>query len=237
MAVKKAKETVEEVKTQSPEVELLMAQNKALQEQLQKQQEQQEQFQKQMEMMAQLMSNQNTQVATIAPVQAQDDSIRFDKYIKVMSLCKGLLVLTTETAGGGKAFRFKKFGETKSIMYQDLILLVHNQQRFAEEGYFYIFDDAVVNSAGLKDFYDTILTKDVMENIVSYETKEAVELFENASPGQRETIVSLLIEKFMDAESVPYDKLDAISRVYGRNIYQLITEIKEAKEIDQPEKG
>ena len=56
----------------------------------------------------------------------QEETIRADKYIKVMSLRKGTLSVTTEQRGEGKIFRFMRFGEIKSIMYQDLLLIINN---------------------------------------------------------------------------------------------------------------
>ena len=220
--VKEPEATKENTNVVSPEVEILMAQNKILQEQVQKQ----------MELMAQLMVNQSTQSN-----HTDTSEIPFNKEIKVMSLRHGRLNLLSKKNDESTAWKFEKFGQVRGIPYNILREIINANPEFTREGYYYIFNEDVIHNHGLKEYYKNILTKEAMEDIISNETKDAVEMFKATSQSQKEMIVSLLIEKFMDAESVPYDKLDAISRVYGRNIYQLITEIKEAKEIDQPEKG
>jgi hypothetical protein len=49
-------------------------------------------------------------------IDEDDIDIRPNKYIKVMSLNFGKLVLTTEGKGRGKAFIFNKFGDVRNIV-------------------------------------------------------------------------------------------------------------------------
>jgi hypothetical protein len=151
----------------------------------------------------------------------EDFEIRPNKYIKVMSLNFGKLVLTTEGKGRGKAFVFNKFGDVKNIVYSELANLIHHQQTFAEEGRFYIFDKNVVRNHGLIEYYNKFLTKEVIDNILEYNRDEIVDLFKNTTDAQREVIVNILIKKIVDGEDVDIAKVDIISRLSGQNIYDI----------------
>ena len=63
-----------------------------------------------------------------------DCEITPNKYIKVMSLNFGKLVLTTEAKGQGKVYIFNKFGDVRNIMYSDLSNLYHHH---SNHGFFY----------------------------------------------------------------------------------------------------
>lgn len=154
----------------------------------------------------------------------EDEEIKPSKYIKVMSLLDHTLVLSTQGFGKGKIFKFNKFGEIKTIVYADLAEIIHHQQSFVERGDFYIFDKAVVRRHGLSEYYKKILTKEIIENILSYATSDVVSIFKNATLSNQDTIVSILMRKIRANEEIDLNKVDAISRVYGKNIYEIATE-------------
>lgn len=152
----------------------------------------------------------------------EDDSdIRPNKYIKVMSLNFGKLVLSSEGRGQGKVFVFNKFGDVKNIVYSDLANLIHHQQTFAEQGRFYIFDKKVVKNHGLDEYYNKFMTKEMIDKILEHNREEVVNLFTNTTEAQKETIVNILIKKIIDGEDVDINKVDIISRIYGQNIYDI----------------
>lgn len=153
------------------------------------------------------------------PEDNDDVDIRPNKYIKVMSLNFGKLVLSTEGKGQGKVFVFEKFGDVKNIVYADLANLIHHQQTFAEQGRFYIFDKKVVKNHGLVEYYDKFMNKETIENILDCNRNQLEELFKNTTDTQRETIINILISKIRNAEDVDLNKVDIISRIYGENIY------------------
>jgi hypothetical protein len=156
--------------------------------------------------------------------------IRQNKYIKVMSLNFGMLVLSTEGRGQGKVFEFPKFGDVKNIVYADLANIIHHQQKFAEQGRFYIFDKNVVKNHGLIEYYDKFLTKEVIEKILEYNRDQITDLFNSTTDAQRETITGILIKKIKNNEYVDLNKVDIISRLYGQNIYEIANEYKEEQE-------
>ena len=156
----------------------------------------------------------------------QEIEIRPNKYIKVISLTNGMLVLTTQPMGQGKEFRFNKFGETKNIIYSELTEILHCHQSFAEAGKFYIADKNVVFNHGLIEFYKKILTKDMIENLLEYSHEQVIDLFKSATQAQQETIVSIIANRIMNEQEVDLNKVNAISRVYGKDIIEMAQEAK-----------
>lgn len=124
-----------------------------------------------------------------------DEFIRLDSYIEVMSLFAGKLTLSTESLGKGRKFSFSRFGETKRILYNDLASVMENFRRFMEEGIFYILNDRVVRKHGLDDIYSKILNKEMMVKVISCDSNAAVKLYENATQSQKETIDGMIISE------------------------------------------
>lgn len=164
-------------------------------------------------------------------IEDSEVEIKQNKYIKVMSLTFGKLVLSTEGKGRGKIFVFNKFGEVKNIIYSDLANLIHHQQTFAEAGKFYIFDKNVVRNHGLDEYYSKFLTKETIENILNYNRDEIINLFNNTTKSQQETIVNILIKKIVDGEDVDIAKIDIISRLSDTNIYDIARDKIQEKEL------
>jgi hypothetical protein len=155
--------------------------------------------------------------------------IKPNKYIKVMSLNFGQLNLTTAPKGQGKLFTFPKFGDVKNIIYSELADIIHNHQSFAEKGRFYIFDKQVVKNHGLVEYYNKLLTKEMIEKILDYNKDDIVNLFKNATDAQQETIINLLIKKLVAGEELDINKIDIISRLSSVDIYKIANEKIEAK--------
>ena len=178
-------------------------------------------------MLLNLTQNQPSQPDFIVEKHSHDFShedeteIRPNKYIKVMSLNFGKLVMSTEGRGQGKVFVFNKFGEVKNILYSDLANLIHHQQSFAEQGRFFIFDKNVVRNHGLDEYYNKFMNKETIDRILEYNRDEIVNLFKNTTDAQRETIVNILIKKVVEGEDIDVNKLDIISRLSGYNIFDI----------------
>jgi hypothetical protein len=183
--------------------------------------------------LTQNQSQPTEKIATINKIEIDDDNeyseIKPNKYIKVMSLNFGKLVLSTEGKGRGKVFEFPKFGDVRNIVYTDLANLIHNHQSFAEKGRFYIFDKQVVKNHGLVEYYNKLLTKEMIEKILDYNKDDIVNLFKNATDAQQETIINLLIKKLVAGEELDINKIDIISRLSSVDIYKIANEKIEAK--------
>jgi len=165
-------------------------------------------------------------------IDEDDSDIRPNKYIKVMSLNFGKLVLSTESKGQGKVFVFNKFGDVKNIVYSELANLIHHQQSFAEQGRFYVFDKQVIKNHGLIEYYNKFMTKEMIDNILNHNREEIIALFNNTTKTQRDIIVNLLIKKIVDGIDVDITKVDIISRLAEVNIYDIARDKIESKKIE-----
>jgi glutamate synthase domain-containing protein 3 len=173
--------------------------------------------------------NQNTENQTSESEDVDDEfvEIRPNKYIKVISLNFGKLILSTEGKGRGKIYVFNKFGDVRNIVYTDLANIIHNQQTFAEQGRFFIADKNVIKNHGLIEYYDKFLSKEKIEDLLSCNKDQIVDLFKSTTKTQQEIIVDLLIQKIKHGEDVDLNKVDTISRIYGINIYEKATDYQQ----------
>jgi hypothetical protein len=151
------------------------------------------------------------------------------KYISVISLCPFQLNLSTLPGGKGKVFSFEGFGQSKRIIYSNLVDIIDAFPRFLEQGYFYIADKKIIRRHGLNAIYDKLLTKETIENIFnkSMAPDEAANLYKSATKTQQETIISLLVRKMMtESANVDMNLVEAISKVSGIDLSKKVEEEK-----------
>lgn len=159
----------------------------------------------------------------VAPVEEDETKIALDEYIPVMSLLPYTLVLSTQAMGRGITKRFEKFGEIKKILYKDLVDMMEISQNFMKSGFYYILDQRVIRAHGLDEYYDKILTKEKIEEIMQSDAKSGLELYKSANPGQQKVIVGLLIEKMVEnPNAVDMNLVDSISRESDVNITERV---------------
>jgi len=154
-----------------------------------------------------------------------------DDYIKVVSLCLTRLNLSTLGMGKGKIFTFKEFGETKRILYSDLVEIIEHQDRFLKDGLFYIDDSRVIRRHGLDEVYEKILTKETIEKIMK-NSQNAVSLFNSANDKQKETIARMFIDRLIKGEDVDLNLIDAITRLSNIKIVEIADEAKSYLELE-----
>ena len=161
-----------------------------------------------------------------------EEKITTDNYIKVMSLTPHMLNLSTEGNGKGKIFTFRKFGEVKRILYYDLILLLEANQKFHEQGLFYIMNKTVIKMHGLEEMYEKILSKELIEKIINGDNQtDAVSVFQSATEKQQDFICDMFIKKIFDGETVDLNLSDRLSRIMQKRIkdFDIRKKAEEAK--------
>ena len=127
----------------------------------------------------------------VAVVRKNYDNLRQprpDAMIRLQSLTKGELCLNVN---GSVTINFDKYGDIKPVLYSELMNIVNNNRRFAEEGAFYIMDDASVKYLGLSRYYDNILSYDEIESLESYSDDELRTIIPKISDFQKD-VVSLV---------------------------------------------
>jgi len=186
--------------------------------------------------MIQNNSANNQQLQPVFYQQSQiDDSIPFNRQVKVMSLCPNKLNLSTEKAGKGHHYTFERFGETKKISYGDLIAIGENHRNFKEAGFYYILDDKIVEEEGLSDIYATVLNKERVEQVLS-NSADAVSMFQKTNPKQQKNIVDMIVGKLLAGEYVDQNLIVNIDRILNpqndKNYVGINDRVNNANEIN-----
>ena len=146
------------------------------------------------------------------------------KYIKVISLTPGQLNLSTLPGGKGKNVSFESFGQQKRILYSTLVDIMDTSPGFLERGNYYIADKKVIRKHGLDEIYDKLLTKEVIENILSksMSDEDTAILYKSANKTQQATIIDLIVHKLMSGTDVDMNMVSNISKISGIDIMKRI---------------
>lgn len=181
------------------------------------------------------LEKENRELHSLLRQQEDNTSIPLDAYIEVMSLVPYKLNLSTERLGKGRQFSFSRFGEIKRILYNDLASIFENYRTFMEQGLFYILNPKVIRKHGLDDIYEKILTKEMIEKVLNFDSKAAISLYETATDAQKEVIDSMLIKKIKDGETsdIDFNVVAKISSIGGRDIVKIANELKEMEKLPQ----
>ena len=160
-----------------------------------------------------IQSNSTNQQAPYAYQNPQsDDSIPFNRQVRVMSLCPNKLNLSTEKGGKGHHYTFERFGETKKISYGDIVAIGEEHRNFKEAGFYYILDDKIVEEEGLSDIYINILNKEKIEQVLS-NNADAISMFQKTNPKQQKNIVDMIVGKLLAGEYVDQNLIVSIDRI------------------------
>lgn len=144
---------------------------------------------------------------------------RFYNYLEVevpvVSMCQGELNLATQGRGQGNIYTFTDFGQIMDIPFGDLKDIVQHNQRFANEGYFYIVDEEVVKKLRKTSEYNKMLPPDVIENIFKNDANKIIDLYNMAPRGQKETIVEMIKNKRLQGIDVDANVLVKLGELTG----------------------
>lgn len=149
---------------------------------------------------------------------------RPDAMIRLQSLTKGELCLNVN---GSVAINFDKYGDIKPVLYSELMNIVNNNRLFAEEGAFYIMDDASVKYLGLSRYYDSILSYDEIEQLESYSDEELRTIIPKVSDFQKDVISLVFASRMYNDEPVDRNKVEVISKACEIDIAKRAREMKE----------
>lgn len=135
--------------------------------------------------------------------------------VPVVSMCQGELNLATQGKGQGNIYTFTDFGQIIDIPFGDLKDIVQHNQRFANEGYFYIADEEVVRKLRKTSEYNKMLPPDVIENIFNNDANRIIDLYKMAPRGQKETIVEMIKNKRTQGVDVDANILIKLGELTG----------------------
>jgi len=186
--------------------------------------EREERYNKLEAMLEQLMENQNAPDTPIflelvkeVSEETPREKIPQDEYIKVVSLCPHSLNLSRRKSDPSPK-SFRGLGETKRIMYKDLVEIMDFHPNFLKDGLFYIADERVVREHGLDDLYATLLTEATIRSIVNGKSESLEEVFNSANDSQKRIITDIIVERMAAGRDVDLNMVDRLERTSGMKI-------------------
>jgi hypothetical protein len=152
--------------------------------------------------------------------------ISLQKPIKVMSLTHGGLNLKTSNDSSATVFRFEFVGDTKPIIYNDLIKIISTQSVFFREGYAVVLDKDVIKAHYLEDAMKKVLTKKTLDNILSYDENKMIEIYTNTTKQLQDTIIDLVLDKLVKNEYVDRNKVSVLNDLCKQDLYKMAEHLR-----------
>ena len=161
-------------------------------------------------------ANKNTQAQT----ELVNNNIALDELITVVSLIDYTLNLMRNANSGRAKYVFKSFGESKRILYQDILGIIEEYRHFMESGLFIIADDRVINRHGLQEITKNVLTKEKIDQILAG-SKEALSIYKSCGSEQKKIIIGMVTRKLVaDPDSIDMNVVYELTRESGIKIQE-----------------
>ncbi|MBQ0114134.1 MAG: hypothetical protein KBT03_13475 [Bacteroidales bacterium] len=185
------------------------------------------QLQSQMLAMQQQLNNQNNGQGQVV-IKQNDDLTRT---VKVVSMIPWTYNLSTQPLGRGKVYTFEKFGEFQNIKFsdmQDILSLVSEQ---FEKGYAILSTKKDYDDLGISYIYDTVLTQEKVEKLVSLNDDNSVDTILNMEEDMQEKIIGIIANRIATGISYDYNKIKKLED-NGIQINELVELITASNESD-----
>lgn len=212
MANTKSKTTKQTTKKDVKKEQVTSERDEQIKE-LQKQVDEQKQQINELLSVLQQTSLQQTSLGFRADSVNNNDDIRADEEILIVSLMPNRLNLVGD--GGVVFLTFNEMYEEQYIDYATLKEIVRTNRQMAKNGRFYIVDEKVVNKLRLKNDYKNILTPDQLKTLVSQDVNKAISLYELANSRQKSIIVEMVKQSKFDGKEVDYNLLKRLEELSG----------------------
>lgn len=218
---------VKDVQEQSVDVAQLMKMMQDMQKQIESLSNKNQELEK--------INEEQSKIA-IEPKKETLSTIEPNEYINVMSLIDNTLNVSTQGYGQGEIYKFVEYGEIQPIIYSDLSRIISNQKTFLEKGLFVILDERVNKRHQLTKFSE-LVSKEMLDSIISLEPKNVDELFKNLSDEQKDNVVEMIIRNVFKngEENLDYSKLRKMSKYYKRDIIEFIDDSLEMEKGEEQE--
>lgn len=160
---------------------------------------------------------------TSAPqVQVIKDVGSSGKKVKVMSLIHNPINVSTDVNGGGRVKSFDKYGDVRTIKFDDLSDMVSAYPNTFNKGYLYIMDNDVINELGLTDEYaSTVYSKEQVDNIVNLTDETAVNLFMGMDKDLRDSTAKAIARNLKNGKKYDYNLIHMIETETGIDIQSI----------------
>jgi hypothetical protein len=144
--------------------------------------------------------------------------------VKITSLYHGGLNLR----GLNKDIRFEKFGQQRSVYFEDVEAFYSNNLSFLEKGFLFIHDEKVIQFLYLEKEYEKIIPIDTLKNIFKLESEDIKDLYDSTTETLQNTIVDTFAKWISENDPTYLDKnrIEAINKISGRDVVKIAEAIK-----------
>lgn len=155
-------------------------------------------------------------------VQVVKDVGSSGKKVKVMSLIHNPINVSTDVNGGGRVKSFDKYGDVRTIKFDDLSDMVSAYPNTFNKGYLYIMDNDVINELGLTDEYSsTVYSKEQVDSIVNLTDETAVNLFIGMDKDLRDSTAKAIARNLKNGKNYDYNLIHMIKTETGIDIQSI----------------
>lgn len=148
------------------------------------------------EMQAKMLEMQSQMNSSTPNVVVQSDS-NLTRTVKVISMLASTYVLRTnaDPRERGRSYVFEKFGDVQNIRFTDMVDIVNNYTSQFEKGWAILTSKKDYEDLGIGDFYNNILTKEQIEDLICLSNDESVNIILDMDKETQEKIAELIAEK------------------------------------------
>lgn len=148
------------------------------------------------EMQAKMLEMQSQMNSSTPNVVVQSDS-NLTRTVKVISMLASTYVLRTnaDPRERGRSYVFEKFGDVQNIRFTDMVDIVNTYTSQFERGWAILTSKKDYEDLGIGDFYNNILTKEQIENLICLSNDESVDIILDMDKETQEKIAELIAEK------------------------------------------
>lgn len=148
------------------------------------------------EMQEKMLEMQSQMNSSTPNVVVQSDS-NLTRTVKVISMLASTYVLRTnaDPRERGRSYVFEKFGDVQNIRFTDMVDIVNNYTSQFEKGWAILTSKKDYEDLGIGDFYNNILTKEQVENLICLSNDESVDIILDMDKETQEKIAELIAEK------------------------------------------
>lgn len=198
MATNNTKKPVTQAKTAEVPVQSVNEENESLKKQL-------EEMKAQMEIMAKMISSNQSKESV--------KETKSERQIPFVNMTNGTLVLK-----GNSFYRIEGQFKERSFPEREARLIVNNAHNTIEQGCVYIADSDFVKECDLDVVYQNILSDSDLKNLFNNNPKYIIDVYKNASEGQKQIILRMIEEKKENGISVDANILVEIGKLANRDL-------------------
>ena len=149
------------------------------------------------------------------------------KKIKCINLMHNPVNISTEPDGNGIVKTFDNYGDSKTIKFDDLSDMLSAYPYTMTHGLIYICDKDVVEELGLTDEYESIYSKEKINEIMELNDESSVELLVGMEKNIRDSTIHEIAIRMKDGYHYDMNRIYAIKKKLNIDIEDLSRQISE----------